>query len=193
MKLIIGLGNPGTKYANNRHNLGFMCVSEFAKVHHIPFDTKQGLARIGESTVAGEAIVVARPQTFMNESGQAVSKLVKKFSVGLDDLVVIHDDLDLPLGRIRIRKGGSAGGHNGIKSIINSVGVDFVRLRVGIGRPSAPKGGVPGSDDEIVGYVLRGFAPEERKIIDTTIPKVVEAVDCLITEGLAAAMTKYSK
>ena len=193
MKLIVGLGNPGQGYSHNRHNLGFMCVGDFAKAHGIRFDKKQGLARIGTGEVSGAAVVVARPQTYMNESGQAVGKLVKKFASGLDDVVVIHDDLDLPVGRIRIRQGGSAGGHNGIKSIINAVGPDFVRIRVGIGRPSVVSGGVPTPEDEIVGYVLSGFARDEKKVIDQTIPKVSEAIECIITEGLTAAMNKYNQ
>ena len=193
MKVIVGLGNPGQGYAHNRHNLGFMCVNHFAKAHGIRFDKKTGQARIGTGAVDGEAVIVARPQTYMNESGQAVGKLVKKFAKGLDDLVVIHDDLDLPVGRMRIRRGGSAGGHNGIKSIINALGPDFIRIRVGIGRPSVPQGGVPTPEDEIVGYVLSGFTRDEKKVIEETIPKVSEAIGCIITEGLMAAMNKYNQ
>src|SRR3989338_7816522 len=103
MKLIVGLGNPGQGYSHNRHNLGFMCVSHFAKEHSIKFDKKQSQARTGTGEIGGETVVVARPETYMNLSGQAVSRLVKKFNISLDDLIVIHDDLDLPVGRIRIR------------------------------------------------------------------------------------------
>ena len=119
MKLIVGLGNPGRGYANNRHNMGFMCLNYFARTQGIQFDKKQGKARIGTGEVAGNKVVLARPQTYMNQSGQSVSRLVKKFNISLDDLLVIHDDLDLPLGKIRIRQGGSSGGHKGIESIIN--------------------------------------------------------------------------
>lgn len=192
MKLVVGLGNPGQGYSNNRHNLGFMCVSHFAKAHHIAFDKKQGQARIGTGEVGGETVVVARPDTFMNQSGQAVSRLVKKFSISPDDLIVIHDDLDLPVGRIRIRQGGSDGGHRGIESIINSLGgKEFLRVRVGIGRPAGSGRGA--SEDAVVSYVLGGFAPEERKIIEQTVPAVSDALECLITEGLNAAMNKYNK
>jgi len=192
MKLVVGLGNPGQGYSNNRHNLGFMCVSHFAKEHRIAFDKKQAQARIGTGEVGGETVVVARPDTFMNQSGQAVSRLVKKFSVSPDDLIIIHDDLDLPVGRIRIRQGGSAGGHRGIESIINSLGgKEFLRVRVGIGRPAGSERGA--SEDAIVGYVLGGFAPDERKIIEQTVPAVSDALECLITEGLNAAMNKYNK
>ena len=108
MKLIVGLGNPGRSYANNRHNIGFMCLNQFARTRGIRFDKKQGKARIGIGEVAGTEVVVARPQTYMNRSGQSVGRLVRKFDVDLADLLVIHDDLDLPLGKIRIRHGSSS-------------------------------------------------------------------------------------
>ena len=120
MKLIVGLGNPGRGYANNRHNVGFVCLNHFAKTQGIRFDKKQGKARIGIGEVAGSKVVLARPQTYMNLSGQSVSRLIKKFNINLDDLLVIHDDLDLPLGKIRIRYGSSSGGHKGIDSIISN-------------------------------------------------------------------------
>ena len=116
MKLIVGLGNPGRGYANNRHNVGFVCLNHFARMQGIRFDKKQGKARIGLGEVAGSKVVVAKPQTYMNRSGRSVSLLVKKFNVSLDNLIVIHDDLDLPLSKIRIRQGGSAGGHKGVSS-----------------------------------------------------------------------------
>ena len=192
MKLVVGLGNPGQGYSNNRHNLGFMCVNHFAKVHRIKFDKKQGQARTGTGEIGGETVVVARPETYMNQSGQAVSRLVKRFNSSLDDLIIIHDDLDLPVGRIRIRRGGSAGGHRGIESIINSLGgKEFLRVRVGIGRPAGSGRGA--SEDAIVGYVLGGFASEEKKVIEQTVPAVSDALECLITEGLNAAMNKYNR
>ena len=194
MKLIVGLGNPGQSYSHNRHNLGFMCVNHFAKVHGIKFDKKQGQARTGTGEIAGETVVVARPETYMNQSGQAVSRLVKRFNISLDDLIVIHDDLDLPVGRIRVRQGGSAGGHRGIESIITGLGSkDFLRIRVGIGRPSGTGRGIPTPEDAVIAYVLSGFPPEEKKVIDMTIPEVSEALECLITEGLTAAMNKYNR
>ena len=194
MKLIVGLGNPGQSYSHNRHNLGFMCVNHFAKVHGIKFDKKQGQARTGTGEIAGETVVVARPETYMNQSGQAVSRLVKRFNISLDDLIVIHDDLDLPVGRIRVRQGGSAGGHRGIESIITGLGSkDFLRIRVGIGRPSATGRGIPTPEDAIIAYVLSGFTSEEKKVIDQTIPVVSEALESLITEGLSAAMNKYNR
>jgi len=192
MKLIVGLGNPGRGYANNRHNVGFVCLNHFARKQGIRFDRKQGKARIGTGEVAGSKVLLARPQTYMNLSGQSVSRLMKKFNINLNDLVVIHDDLDLPLGKIRLRHGSSSGGHKGIDSIISSLGSqDFTRLRVGIGRP-ATEGLVPTSEADIITYVLSNFTSEEKQIVVQVIPRAGEAIYCLLTEGLVVAMNKYN-
>ncbi len=193
MKLIVGLGNPGQGYANNRHNVGFMCVNHFAKTHRIRFDRKRGEARIGTGEVAGNEVVVARPQTYMNLSGQAVSRLVRKFNIGPDNLLVIYDDLDLPLGKIRIRQGGSSAGHKGVESIIAELGSrDFIRIRVGIGRPPIPVGSGEVTETGIVDYVLSDFTAEEKEVVARVIPEGSGAIFSLITEGLAAAMNKYN-
>ena len=193
MNLIVGLGNPGRGYANNRHNVGFVCLNHFARTQGIHFDKKQGRARIGTGEVAGSKVVVAKPQTYMNRSGQSVSLLVKKFNVGLDNLLIIHDDLDLPLGKIRIRQGGSAGGHKGAGSIITELGSQsFIRIRVGIGRPNKNEGFTEFSDDEIKAYVLSDFTSDEKQAITQVIPRVSEAILCLLTEGPVAAMNRYN-
>ena len=193
MKLIVGLGNPWRIYARNRHNIGFMCVSHFAKTQRIRFDKKQGQARIGTGEVAGSELIVARPQTHMNLSGQSVIRLVKKFNVSLNDLIVIHDDLDLPLGKIRISQSSSAGGHKGIDSIITHLGSqDFSRIRVGIGRPAVFEGSAETREAEIVAYVLSDFTTDEKEAINQVIPEVSQAILCLLTEGLTAAMNKYN-
>jgi PTH1 family peptidyl-tRNA hydrolase len=189
MKLIVGLGNPGRSYTNNRHNIGFVCLNRFARSHAIKFDRKQGHARIGTGKVAGNEVVLAKPQTYVNLSGEAVSRLVQRFNVSLDDLIVIHDDLDLPLAKIRLSHGSSSGGHKGINSIISHLGSqNFIRLRVGIGRPEKAEV----SEDEIIAYVLSDFTPEQKKAITPVIPKVTEAILCLLTEGLTPAMNKYN-
>ena len=191
MKLIVGLGNQGRGYANNRHNIGFMCLNHFARTQGIRFDKKQGQARIGSGEVAGSQVVLAKPQTYMNLSGQSVSRLVRKFSINLSDLLVIHDDLDLPLGKIRIRQGGSSGGHKGINSIIYCLdSQDFFRLRVGISRPVEDAGEI--SEADIIAYVLSDFTPEEKQVITQVVPRVSEAILCLLTEGFVAAMNKYN-
>jgi PTH1 family peptidyl-tRNA hydrolase len=193
MKLIVGLGNPGRSYANNRHNIGFICLNHFARTQGIRFDKKQGKARIGTGEVASCKVVLAKPQTYMNLSEQSVSLLMSKFNINLNDLLVIHDDLDLPLGRIRIRSGSSSGGHKGIDSIINELeSQDFLRLRVGIGRPTKHDSSTEFSEYEIISYVLSDFTPDEKQAVTMVIPKVSEAILCLLTEGLTAAMNKYN-
>ena len=193
MNLIVGLGNPGRGYANNRHNAGFVCLNHFARSQGIRFDKKQSKARIGSGEIAGSEVVVAKPQTYMNRSGQSVSLLVKKFNVSLDNLIVIHDDLDLPLDKIRIRQGGGSGGHKGIGSIITELGSqNFIRIRVGVGRPVKNEGSTQFSEDEIINYVLSDFTPDEKQTITQVIPTVSEAILCLLTEGLVAAMNRYN-
>jgi PTH1 family peptidyl-tRNA hydrolase len=189
MKLIVGLGNPGRSYASNRHNIGFICLRYFARAQGIKFNQKKGLARIGTGGGVGNKMVLARPQTFMNNSGQSVSRLLKSLRIKPQDLLVIHDDLDLPLAKIRISSGSGSGGHKGINSIIAELGTqDFTRIRVGIGRPDKPNP----TEDDIIAYVLSDFTPQERKAISLVIPRVSEAILCLLTEGLTTAMNKFN-
>ena len=193
MKLIVGLGNPGPNYAHNRHNIGFMCLRHFARTHGIRFDKKQCQARTGAGKVRGNKLVLARPQTYVNLSGESVRRLVKKFNISLDELIIIHDDLDLPLGKIRIRRGGSSGGHNGIESIIAQLGdKDFTRIKVGIGRPPLSESSTEDKEAEVVAYVLNDFTPEEKETTTQVIPKVSEAILYLLSEGLTAAMNRYN-
>lgn len=193
MKLIVGLGNPGFLYNRNRHNIGFMCVRHLARKQGIRFDKKQGHARTGIGNIGRNRVLLARPQTFMNASGESVNALLRKFNLIPADLIVIHDDLDLPTGKIRLRLGGGSGGHKGIDSIIARVGTrDFYRVRVGIGRPDTAEESDADKEEEVISYVLADFTSEEKKIIDETIPDVSQAVVCLLTEGLNAAMNKYN-
>ncbi len=193
MKLIVGLGNPGFSYSRNRHNIGFMCISHLARTQGIRFDRKQGYARTGCGEIDSSPVCLARPQTYMNVSGESVSRLVKSLGIKPSDLIVIHDDLDLPAGKIRIRHGGSSGGHKGINSIIAHLGSrDFYRIRVGIGRPPQLEGDSEDKEAAVIDYVLSDFTPEERKVIIRTIPEASQAVICLLTEGLTAAMNKFN-
>lgn len=189
MKLIIGLGNPGRQYENSRHNIGFMCLNHIARTHAITLDNKQGKARSGTGEICGHKVLLAKPQTYMNSSGDSVRLLVNKFDVVLDDIVVIHDELDLPLGKVRLRQGGSSAGHKGVQSIISSLGSqDFIRLRIGIGRPAATE-----NEEGIIDYVLNDFTREERQAVSTLIPEITKIIPCLLNEGLITAMNLFNK
>ncbi|RJO61367.1 MAG: aminoacyl-tRNA hydrolase [Dehalococcoidia bacterium] len=191
MKLIVGLGNPGNQYAHNRHNIGFMCVSHFAKERDWGFEKKEGLARTAHGRIDGEEIVLARPQTFMNASGEAVKKLTIKYRIKPEDLIVVHDEMDLRLGIIRIRRGGGTAGHNGVESIIRELGTaDFVRVRVGVGHPRDAGAEEPG---HVVGYVLGDFSGDEAEVIKKVIAEADQAIMTLIRDGLETAMNRFNK
>ena len=183
MKLIVGLGNPGRAYVNNRHNVGIRCIDYFAQVHRIPIRERRAKARLGIGEVAEKRVVLAKTRTYMNLSGQAVSRLVRHFNVPLEDLVVICDDLDLPLGKVRIRQSGGSAGHKGMQSIIDSLGSqNFPRIRVGIGRP----------DGDEISYVLSDFTAAEREVVREAVAKVADTLHCILTEGIVAAMNRYN-
>ena len=191
MKLIVGLGNPGKTYAHNRHNVGFQCLNYFARLHSIRFWHRQCHARVGAGKISGEKLLLARPGTFMNLSGKSVACLVRKHKIPLSDLLVIYDDLDLPLGKIRLRQGGSSGGHKGMNSIISALGSeDFPRIRVGISRPDGEKQST--SEDATVSYVLSDFSRQEEAMIKPVLTTVAEAIDCFLTQGVTAAMNKFN-
>ncbi len=192
--LIVGLGNPGEKYARNRHNIGYMCVDYYAEKYGIRFNRKQANARIGTGEILGFDVMMAKPETFMNRSGEAVKRLYRKHQIKIRNIIVIHDDLDLAPGKIRIRPAGSSAGHKGVTSIIDLLGRnDFYRIRVGIGRPAGTDENTRAGDSDIVSYVLGNLTPEEEEIFHEVIPRVAEAVDCLLTEGLTAAMNRFNK
>lgn len=192
MKLIVGLGNPGQGYSNNRHNVGFICLKHFAKANKIAFDKKQADARIGRGNVEGVDVVLAKPQTYMNLSGKSVNRLAHKFKLKPEDIIVVHDDMDLPLGKMRIKSGSGSGGHNGIDSIIRELGSrDFIRIKVGIGRPGRETNDKYYNDD-VVDFVLSNFPRDEKKELEPVIETVISAIVCLITEGLEPAMNKFN-
>ncbi len=192
MKLIIGLGNPGRDYVNNRHNVGFKCVDLFAREHGISLTQRGARSKLGTGEVAGTRIVLAKPQTFMNLSGEAVSALVRRYKLSPQDILVIHDDLDLPLGKIRIREKGSSGGHNGLKSIISHLGTqDFPRIRVGISLAEGSDGAAAPEVDAIE-HVLSDFTDAEKTVMREVYLRVAAAIECVLTEGIAAAMNKYN-
>jgi PTH1 family peptidyl-tRNA hydrolase len=192
VKLIIGLGNPGKPYARNRHNVGFFCMNHFTRLHSIRLDRRQCHARVGTTEVKGDRVVLAKPGTFVNLSGQSVACLVHKYRVALSDLLVIYDDLDLPLGKIRLRRSGSSGGHKGMNSVISALGSeDFPRIRVGIGRPRTEGSSL--SEDAIVSYVLSDFSAEEEAKIGPVIARVADAIDCFLSRGIEVAMNEFNQ
>jgi len=155
------------------------------------FDRRQCRAKVGLAEVRGEKLLLAKPVTFVNLSGNPVAGLVRKHDIHLSDLLVIYDDLDLPLGKIRLRQSGGSGGHKGMNSIISALGSeDFPRIRVGIGRPQIEEQSI--SEDAIVNYVLSDFSSQEEAIIKPVIIKVAEAIDCFLTQGIEAAMNKFN-
>ena len=193
MKLIVGLGNSGKAYARNRHNIGFHCLDYLAKLHSIQVKNHQCQSKIGGGEIDGVELLLVKPRTFVNNSGEAVSCLMRRYKVSPQDLVVIHDDLDLPLGKLRLRQGGSAGGHKGMESIISALGSqDSPRIKVGIGRPTTKNGIVVTDEDAIVRYVLSDFTPQEEEVIKPAIAIVAEAICCVITEGMVAAMNRFN-
>ncbi len=184
IKLIVGLGNPGTRYADNRHNVGFMIVEQFADSNSLDFRRKKFNARIAEGAIHDTRVLIAKPQTFMNASGEAVSKLFKYYKVAPHDLLVIYDDLDLPLGKIRLRADGSSGGHHGMESIIARIGTsDFPRLRIGIGRPNS---------DADVDHVLGNFDKQERTTIDDTIVRATKAIETWLEKDITFTMNQFN-
>lgn len=192
--MIVGLGNPGEQYARNRHNLGFMCLDHYAARHGIRFDRKQANSLVGFGEAQGRKVVLVKPQTFVNQSGVAVNRLRQKHLVRHENLVVVHDDLDLPPGTIRIRPVGSSAGHKGITSIIDHLGRnDFVRIRVGIGRPAGTDDSAGANDAAVIAHVLGDLTPREEETFREVIPRVTEAIDCILAEGVKTAMNRFNQ
>jgi PTH1 family peptidyl-tRNA hydrolase len=184
--LVVGLGNPGPKYADNRHNVGFRCVERLAVVHGLSFSRRQKRALIALGTLRQRPVILAKPRTFMNRSGYAVASLVNFYRVPVERLLVVHDDLDLPLGSTRMRPSGGAGGHRGVRSIINQLGSrDFPRLRIGIGRP-------PGRMDP-ADYVLQDFSSDEEPLVEEALEQAVAAIETWLAEGIDEAMSRYNR
>lgn len=178
--IIVGLGNPGPAYSRTRHNAGAMLIERLAGRLGTPLSRERGQARTADARIGSASVKLAVPTTFMNVSGPPVARLVNKARVKPDGLLICHDELDLPLGRVRLKAGGGSGGHNGLKSVSTSIrSNDFLRLRIGIGRPPA---GMESSD-----FVLQKFTPEEVEILDAAIELGLDAVEQLLSEGLDPA------
>jgi PTH1 family peptidyl-tRNA hydrolase len=185
-RLIVGLGNPGPGYARHRHNVGFMAVDRFAERHGFRFARREAGALVATGSFEGIPLALAKPQTFMNRSGAAVRPLVRRYCRTPGDLVVVYDELDLPLGRLRLRKEGSHGGHNGMRDVIAALGTQqFARLRLGVGRPP--------SGEDSADYVLYPFTPDERPLVESMLDDAVAALEHLLREGIDSAMNEFNR
>lgn len=182
--LIVGLGNPGRRHQANRHNIGFMAIDRLAARHNIELKRVQNHAIVGNGRINGRAVILAKPQTFMNLSGEAVGPLMKYYRIPQNGLLVIYDELDIPFGVIRLREKGGAGGHNGMRSIIQHAGKEFSRLRLGIGRP-------PGRM-EAAAYVLQDFGSDDMPLVQELLDKAVTAIESFITDGIGLTMSRYN-
>ena len=187
MMLIVGLGNPGRLHMHNRHNVGFRVVETLARRHGLSFGRRKAKSLVASGRIGERDAVLAKPQTYMNLSGKAVATLLRCLQLTPGDLLVVYDDLDLPVGTLRLRAGGSAGGHHGMESIIAELGSrEFARLRIGIGHPGGR------SPDEVAGYVLSGFSAAERALMAQVYERAADAIECLLANGLAATMNRYN-
>ena len=184
MKLVVGLGNPGRKYDGTRHNIGFDVVNVIASRHRLDWEAAPAEALLAKWRAA--SAIVVKPLTFMNLSGQAVGDLLRFYKIDLTDLLVIVDDVNLEVGRLRARLNGSAGGHNGLKSLIGLLGTDvFARLRVGVGRGDARR--------ELADHVLATFDPQERTIVAEAVGRAADAAELFVAEGMAPVMNRYNR
>jgi len=186
VKLIVGLGNPGCEYHLTPHNMGFMAIDRLAEICGTEVSRREARAAIASTRLDGEQVVLAKPQTFMNLSGVAVSGLLQRFDAPVDDLIILVDDVDLPLGSLRIRQKGSAGGHNGLKSVIDALETDrFTRIRMGAG-PDRPV-------EDLVSYVLTPFREKGREAVAEMIDQTVQAVRVILREGAEKAMNLFNR
>ena len=186
MKILVGLGNPGAYYHWTRHNIGFQVVDRLAETYRISLSHTRFQTRYGKGLIRSQSVILVKPLTFMNLSGWAVSRVVHFYKAGLEDLIVIHDDLDLSFGVLRIKRRGGDGGHQGVRSIMESLGGHtFLRLKVGIGKP--PRG------SDAADYVLGPFDQVERPQLEEILSRTTGCVDVMISEGVEAAMNRYQK
>ncbi len=184
MYIITGLGNPGARYDSTRHNIGFEVVDQIARTHRIPVRKIKHKALIGEGRIAGEQVVLVKPQTYMNLSGEALQSVIRFYKVPLENLIVIYDDIDLETGKIRIRQQGGSGTHNGMRSILAHLNSEeFPRVRMGVGKPE---------HGDLADYVLGRFRPEEIPIMEKAVIRAAEAVESFIKDGLQKAMNTFN-
>jgi len=186
VNIIFGLGNPGVRYRKTRHNIGFQIVDRLAEKYHIRLSSKRFKSLYGKGWIDVKEVILAKPMTYMNQSGEAVREALDFFRLSVEDLIIVHDDLDLPFGRLRFKRKGGDGGHQGVRSITESLNQNnFLRLKVGIGRP--PEGMDPSE------YVLSPFDEIEQSKLEEVISRGVESIEVLLREGLERAMNQFQK
>jgi PTH1 family peptidyl-tRNA hydrolase len=184
--LVAGLGNPGAEYERTRHNLGFLTVDELAaRLGAGKFKRSKHSSLVAEARDGDDRLVLAKPQTYMNVSGRAIASMMGYYKAELDHVVVVHDELDLPFGTVRVKLGGGTAGHNGLRSIVQSVGDGFIRVRLGIGRPSGRK--------DPVDFVLEAFSKAEAEAVPGIVDRAADAVQTVAREGVGAAQTEFNK
>jgi PTH1 family peptidyl-tRNA hydrolase len=184
MRLLVGLGNPGPRYAGNRHNIGFMAVDAIVRRHSFSSIRERFHSLTAEGTIDGEKVIALAPQTFMNDSGRAVQAAVQFFKLQPTDVIVIYDEIDLPLGKVRVKRGGGAGGHNGIRSIDAHIGADYWRVRMGVDHP--------GQKELVKSYVLMDFFKEEHETVQSMLDAVADAIPLMIAGDDGRFMNKVS-
>lgn len=184
MYVIAGLGNPGKKYANTRHNMGFITIDQLAEKHDIKVDKVKFKALVGEGRIAGQKVLLVKPQTYMNLSGESIQEVMHFYKLEPEELIVIYDDLDLEAGALRLRKFGSAGTHNGMRSVVQHLGSDrFPRIRLGIGNQGKK---------DIIDFVIGGFSKDEVPVLEEAVTNAVLAIECLLGEGIDRAMSQFN-
>ena len=187
MKLICGLGNPGREYERHRHNVGFMVVELLLGRARAQLNQEKFEARVGQGTLGGEKVLFLEPQTYMNASGKALAAAARFYKVAPEDVLVVHDELDMPYGRLQLKLGGGSGGHNGLKSITQLFGDAYARLRFGIDKPQGPN-----AKERVAGYVLSNFDDGERRALEEHLFRAADAAECWAREGLTVAMNRFN-
>ncbi len=185
MFVVIGLGNPGNRYRKTRHNVGFDTIECLAETHDIKISKIKYKSIYGEGRIGNEKVLLVKPQTYMNNSGISAFEIIRYYNIPVENIIVIYDDVDIEFGTLRVRPKGSAGSHNGMKSMIYHLQDDeFPRVRIGVGSPE--------THQDLANFVLSGFSKDEREIIDITIKKASQAVESIITKGINKAMNEYN-
>ncbi len=184
MIVLVGLGNIGQEYAKTRHNIGFMAADRIIRRYNLPDFKSKFKGMISEGAIAGEKAIILKPSTFMNLSGESVLSLISFYKIPIDNIIVFHDDMDLPVGKIKIKQGGSAGGHNGLKSIDKHIGQNYWRVRIGVGRPV--------ENNEVVNYVLGNFSKIEQEIIQNQLDYIADFLPLLLAHDMAQFMNKIT-